>query len=57
MYSAPGITERVGVYGPLEQCAEELDKLTAAGAEELLLHPLYDHPRQLEACAALAETR
>ena len=57
MYAAPGITERVGLYGPLEHCAEELEKLKAAGAEELLLHPLYDHARQLEACAALAQTR
>ena len=55
MYSAPGITERVGLYGPPEHCAQELRSLVDAGAEELLLHPLYDHPRQLESLAAVAE--
>src|SRR4051812_33897692 len=54
MYASRGMTERVGVFGPLEHCAGELRNLIAAGAEELLLHPLYDHPRQLEACTALA---
>jgi probable F420-dependent oxidoreductase len=55
MYAAPGLTERVAVFGPPEHCAERLRELAAAGAGELLLNPLYDHPRQLEALAAVTE--
>jgi len=54
MYASPGMTERVAVWGPAEHCAGQLRALVEAGAEELLLHPLYDHPRQLEALAGVA---
>jgi probable F420-dependent oxidoreductase len=54
MYSAPGLTARVAVCGPPEACAEQLRELTAAGARELLLNPLYDHLEQLEALATVA---
>jgi alkanesulfonate monooxygenase SsuD/methylene tetrahydromethanopterin reductase-like flavin-dependent oxidoreductase (luciferase family) len=54
MYASPGMTERVAVCGPAEHCAEALRALVAAGAEELLLHPLYDHARQLDALAGVA---
>jgi alkanesulfonate monooxygenase SsuD/methylene tetrahydromethanopterin reductase-like flavin-dependent oxidoreductase (luciferase family) len=54
MYGWPGITDRVAVCGPAEQCAEELQRLIAAGAQELVLNPLYDHVRQLEALAEVA---
>lgn len=54
MYDAPGLTERVAVCGPPEACAERLRELVAAGARELLLHPMYDHLDQLEALASLA---
>ncbi|HEY7077894.1 MAG TPA: LLM class flavin-dependent oxidoreductase [Solirubrobacteraceae bacterium] len=54
MYGWPGITDRVAVCGPPERCAAELRRLVAAGAQEILLNPLYDHPRQLEACAEVA---
>jgi alkanesulfonate monooxygenase SsuD/methylene tetrahydromethanopterin reductase-like flavin-dependent oxidoreductase (luciferase family) len=54
MYGWPGITDRVAVCGPPQQCAEELHRLVAGGAQELVLNPLYDHERQLEACAAVA---
>src|SRR5206468_1059134 len=43
MYGWPGITDRVAVCGPAEQCAEELQRLIAAGAQELVLNPLYDY--------------
>src|SRR3954452_22155959 len=49
MYSAPGLTARVAVCGPPESCAAQLRALTAAGARELLLNPMYDHLEQLEA--------
>jgi probable F420-dependent oxidoreductase len=54
MYDAPGLTARVAVCGPPETCAAQLRELTAAGARELLLHPMYDHLEQLEALAAVA---
>jgi probable F420-dependent oxidoreductase len=51
MYGAPGLTERVAVYGTAEQVAEGLRPLLDAGAGELLLHPLYELSEQLEAAA------
>jgi alkanesulfonate monooxygenase SsuD/methylene tetrahydromethanopterin reductase-like flavin-dependent oxidoreductase (luciferase family) len=54
MYGASGLAERVAVWGPPEQCAAELQRLVAAGAQVLLLNPLYDYAEQLEACAAVA---
>lgn len=53
MYASPGMTERCAVYGPPEHCAEQLQDLVSAGAEELLLHPLYDVHRQLAALATV----
>jgi probable F420-dependent oxidoreductase len=54
MYDAPGLTERVAVCGPPDACAEQLGSLVAAGARELLLHPMYGYLEQLEALAAVA---
>jgi probable F420-dependent oxidoreductase len=54
MYDAPGLTARVAVCGPPEACAAQLRDLTAAGARELLLNPMYDHLEQLEALATVA---
>jgi len=54
MYDAPGLTERVAVCGPPDTCAEQLRSLVAAGARELLLHPMYGYLEQLEALAAVA---
>jgi probable F420-dependent oxidoreductase len=51
MYDAPGLTERVAVCGPAEACATQLRELVAAGARELLLHPMYDYLDQLEELA------
>jgi alkanesulfonate monooxygenase SsuD/methylene tetrahydromethanopterin reductase-like flavin-dependent oxidoreductase (luciferase family) len=53
MYGAPGMTERVAVCGTPERCREELERLIAAGARELVLNPLYGHAEQLEALAGL----
>jgi probable F420-dependent oxidoreductase len=53
-YEAPGITERVALCGTAEECAQELRRLVDAGAQELLLNPLYDYMDQLEAFAAVA---
>jgi probable F420-dependent oxidoreductase len=54
MYDAPGLTERVAVCGPPDACAEQLRSLVAAGADELLLHPMYGYLEQLEELAAVA---
>jgi probable F420-dependent oxidoreductase len=54
MYDAPGLTDRVAVCGPPDACAERLGELVNAGAQELLLHPMYDHLDQLEALASVA---
>jgi alkanesulfonate monooxygenase SsuD/methylene tetrahydromethanopterin reductase-like flavin-dependent oxidoreductase (luciferase family) len=54
MYRWPGLGERVGVCGSAEQCARRLRELADAGAEELVLAPMYGHLAQLE---ALAEVR
>jgi len=54
MYDAPGLTERVAVCGPPDACAEQLRSLVAAGARELLLHPMYGYLEQLEALAVVA---
>jgi probable F420-dependent oxidoreductase len=53
-YSAPGMTDRVAVCGSAQACAEHLRGLVDAGAEELLLNPLYDYMDQLEALAEVA---
>jgi probable F420-dependent oxidoreductase len=54
MYDAPGLTQRVAVCGPPEACAEQLRALTAAGARELLLNPMYGYLEQLEALGSVA---
>jgi probable F420-dependent oxidoreductase len=54
MYSNPGLTARVAVCGPADQCAAQLRDLVAAGARELLLHPMYDYLEQLERVAEVA---
>lgn len=54
MYGAPGMTARCGLCGPPEQCAESLRTLVDAGASQLMLNPLYDEERHLEAFAEIA---
>jgi probable F420-dependent oxidoreductase len=54
MYGMPGMTDRVAVCGPPDRVAEELARLRDAGAEELLLHALYDQSEQLEALTLVA---
>ena len=54
MYRWPGLGERVGVCGPPEACAAQLRRLVDAGAEELVLAPMYGHLAQLEALVEVA---
>jgi probable F420-dependent oxidoreductase len=44
--------ERVAVYGPPEACVRGLRDVAAAGAELLLLNPLFDDAEQMERLAA-----
>jgi probable F420-dependent oxidoreductase len=53
-YAAPGMTERVAICGPPDACAARLRELVDAGAGELLLNPLYDYLRQLDAFTEVA---
>jgi probable F420-dependent oxidoreductase len=53
MYGAPGLTERVAVYGPPEHCAEQLRALVEGGARLLVLNPAHDPEGQLDAVTEL----
>jgi probable F420-dependent oxidoreductase len=54
LYGYFGLTgmTAVGVYGPPQACVEGLAEVAAAGAELLLLNPLYDDAEQMERLAA-----
>ncbi|WP_131735990.1 LLM class flavin-dependent oxidoreductase [Actinomadura roseirufa] len=51
LYSS-GDMAPVGVYGPPDVCARGLREVADAGAELILLHPLYDDTAQMERLAA-----
>ncbi|TYB45513.1 LLM class flavin-dependent oxidoreductase [Actinomadura chibensis] len=53
VYDAATMTDRVAVFGPPDRCAEQLATLFDAGADELILYPLYDPAEQLEAFGEL----
>jgi hypothetical protein len=53
MYGAPGLTERVAVYGPPEHCREELQRILDGGAGMLVLNTLHDPEGQLDAVTEL----
>jgi alkanesulfonate monooxygenase SsuD/methylene tetrahydromethanopterin reductase-like flavin-dependent oxidoreductase (luciferase family) len=54
LYETPGFTERVGIYGSAEECAEQVVAFVEAGAHKVILTPMYDYLRQIEAFADLA---
>jgi probable F420-dependent oxidoreductase len=54
LYGAAGVADRVAVCGPPARCADELRRLIAAGADELVLNPLYGYDEQLEALSDLS---
>jgi probable F420-dependent oxidoreductase len=49
MYGAPGLAARCAVCGPAERVAETVREIADAGAQEILLNPMYGHLAQLEA--------
>jgi probable F420-dependent oxidoreductase len=48
MYGWPGLADRCAVCGPAERVAETIRRIADAGAEEILLNPMYGHLAQLE---------
>ena len=48
MYRAPGLADRCAVCGPPERVAETVRAVVAAGAQEVMLTPVYAHLAQLE---------
>jgi probable F420-dependent oxidoreductase len=54
MYRWPGLGERVGVCGPPEHCAEQVRRLIDAGADEVILTPMYGHIAQLDGLERVA---
>ena len=53
MYGAPGLTERVAVYGPPDVCLEQLQRIVDGGAAQLVLNTLHDPEGQLDAVTEL----
>ena len=42
---------RVSIYGSRAECIDKLGELVRAGAQQLLLDPVYDHVEQMELLA------
>ncbi len=51
-YNNPGGTEDWAVCGSADHCVEALAPLVEAGANHLMLHPLYDNVAQMETIAS-----
>ncbi len=56
-YGNPDMGSRVGVWGTPGQVAERVEELIDAGAQHLLLQPVFDHMEHLEALAELTGLR
>jgi probable F420-dependent oxidoreductase len=54
IYSTPGMPDflPVAVYGTANECVEGLQAVADAGAERILVNPLFDLPEQMERLAA-----
>jgi probable F420-dependent oxidoreductase len=48
MYGRAGLADRCAVCGPPEQIADTVREIVAAGAQEVMLTPMYGHLAQLE---------
>ena len=51
-YKFPDMAPRVSIYGSRAECVDKLGELVRAGAQQLLLDPVYDHVEQMELLAA-----
>jgi len=47
-YGNREMASRVSIWGPAEHCYEEIDAITDAGAEHLLLNPVFDYNEHLD---------
>jgi probable F420-dependent oxidoreductase len=54
-YDRAGLGERVGVYGPLDRCAEGVGQVIESGARGVILSPVDDHLEHLELLAEIAD--
>lgn len=54
-YGDPAMADRVALVGDVQECLEGLREIRAAGAELLLLNPVYDELRHLELFAGEIE--
>jgi probable F420-dependent oxidoreductase len=53
-YDEPAMAERVSVWGPEARVREYLDRLIEAGANHLLLNPVFDYEHHIEVLADYA---
>ena len=51
-YKFADMAPRVSIYGGRAECIDKLSVLVRAGAQQLLLDPVYDHVEQMELLAA-----
>jgi alkanesulfonate monooxygenase SsuD/methylene tetrahydromethanopterin reductase-like flavin-dependent oxidoreductase (luciferase family) len=51
-YKSPEMAPRVSIFGSRQECVDRLGELVRAGAQHLLLDPVYDHVEQMELLAA-----
>jgi probable F420-dependent oxidoreductase len=51
-YKSPDMAPRVSIFGSRAECVDKLGALVRAGAQQLLLDPVYDHVEQMELLAA-----
>jgi probable F420-dependent oxidoreductase len=51
-YKSPEMAPRVSIFGSRAECVDKLGELVKAGAQHLLLDPVYDHVEQMELLAA-----
>jgi hypothetical protein len=51
-YGNPDLADRVAVFGAAGECVEGLTEVARAGAELIVLNPVFDEERQADILAA-----
>jgi probable F420-dependent oxidoreductase len=51
-YKLPDMASRVSIYGSAAECVDRLRELVTAGAQQLLLDPVFDQMQQMELLAS-----
>lgn len=49
VYGSPDMGSEVAIWGPVEACVEGIDEIIDAGAQHLVLNPMFDYIEHLEA--------